>query len=248
MRNQRNRKLTNSPSLLTRYHPQYHYNLGREALKHGRRKEALSSGTAALRLLAEDPAVSALTVVSGLGTFWFNEMLFKVSHELRVLRTAISKAHRPLPPRAPPTTLLRQKCYSPKESLTKEEELRVKIYVEILVQVGTLEGDALMTAQSTIRGALLGLQLQPREGTSLEIIKCMAISYAQLTTLLLIAGFRSLAAKAIDRSLRMTESVNLEGCWRLYLYQGVSLFSSGMFDEAEAILDVGVEEAREFGP
>ncbi len=123
----------------------------------------------------------------------------------------------------------------------------MKIY-SLYAQAASVISDVLLAALATIRAAVTGFGLATAicQSTS-DIAAVAAATDANLSILFLVVGLRSLATTAIARSIQTSSSLEMRGCWRLYLFQGAALFSFGRKMEAAEVLQRAATEAEEFG-
>ena len=133
-------------------------------------------------------------------------------------------------------------------TLSKDDELKIKLHVNVIANVAAGHGKRLLGSYSIARAVQLSLSFKPTQDTDTNLLIVLATNYAQLATVLLYVGMRDLAEKAILRSTEMTAFFSLDGHWSLFQFRGGSLFGLGFFDEAKTVLEKAVQQVHDYGP
>ena len=128
----------------------------------------------------------------------------------------------------------------------KETELKVKIY-SVYAHASILTFDIQSAVYSAAQGALIGNRLEVDDRSKQETIAMVAVNHASMANLMLMAGFRSLAEKEVERSLVLYHRLTHSAQWRLNLFLSSVLFSFGREKDALSILTEATAEAKELG-
>ena len=204
----------------------YLYNLAGCYLDQGYYLDCMNIGHAGLKLLGEDSQVSTLGLTSEIFSLAWRDWY----------GSCLSGQQRPLVDGV-------------------EEELAIKLYVVVAFGSSLLgRGPAALFGVTKAINLAARFDLVPylsddgNEALShRDTVILLAVANASLSFLQVVAGFRSLAAAALSRSLELTSGITIFGEFRLYLTRGMALFADARFEEGMVLCQKLCSEAEELG-